>query len=486
MSLKRKFIKGGATIGLTQVAGQVCSLGRNIIIARLLSLTDFGIAAIFVMVVSFLEMISNLSLDRLLVQAPDGDNITLQKVAHFLQAMRSIVSSILLLALAVPVANLFNIPETRNAFFALAFIPLLKGFLHLDPRRMERDLQYWPNASIELASQVAGLVLAWPIGIWFGNYWAMLYLLFVKTTIQVAGSHIVAKRKYSWSRDPQFTHRFITFGWPLLINGLLIFGIFQGDRFILGAAKKMFGAGYNMADVGLYSAAFMITMIPALMGRRVFALLALPILSKEQDAPQTFYRNARLSGQGLTVMAIAFGVFMLLAGDKLVPFIYGEKYSITWPLVAWLSVFWTIGIMRGFPSNIAMALGNTIILMQANLFRISALIGVFFVVYYEMNIAWIAAVGALGELIAYLSALILNKRHLSIPLSMSLRSITILTGCLLVAIIFHLTVLQQTGGLLWCFYVIVASLALPLIAIYFFPELRNELTINGKLLSANR
>ncbi len=480
MGLKRKFLKGGATIALAQIAGQVCSLGRNVIIARLVSQTDFGIAAIFVMVVSFLQMTTNLSLNRLLVQAPDGNSVEFQKVGHFLQMIRGIICCIILLALAVPIANLFSIPETRNAFFVLAFIPLLNGFNHLDPRRWERDLRYWPNASIELASQVISLALAWPMGKWFGNYWAMLYLLLIKTTIMVIGSHLVAERKYGWSRNQEFVHRFISFGWPLLINGLLIFGIFQGDRFILGAAKKMFGAGYGMADVGLYSAAFMITMIPAMMCRGAFALLTLPVLSKEQNSPQMFYNKAILFLQGLTVMALAFGVFMLLAGDKIIPFIYGEKYNVTWPLMAWLSIFWTIGIMRGFPTNVAMALGNTIVLMQANIIRIISLIGIVFVVFYELNIAWVAAVGAAGELLAYFSSLLLNKFRLSIPLSMSFRPSAVLAGFLLSATIFHLTILQKTDGILWCFYVLLVSLSLPLAAVFLFPEFRKKLTSNRK------
>ncbi len=486
MTLKRKLIKGGATLSLAQVAAQVCSLGRNIIIARLVSPTDFGIAAIFLMVIYFLEMISNLSLNRLLVQAPDGNSAEFQRVGQLLQALRGIFCFIVLLALAVPIANMFSIPETKNAFFVLAFIPLLNGFNHMDPRRWERDLRYWPNASVELASQVISLVLAWPMGKLFGNYWAMLYLLLIKSIIKVVGSHIVAKRKYSWSRNPHFMRRFFSFGWPLLINGLLMFGIFQGDRFILGAAKKMFGSGYDMADVGLYSAAFMIAMIPALMCRRIFGFMALPILSKEQNSPQSFYEKACIFLQGLTVLAIAFGVFMLLAGNELILFIYGEKYNITWPLIAWLSVFWTIGIMRGFPSNVAMALGNTIVLMQANIIRLVSLIGIVFVVFYELNIAWIAAVGAIGELLAYFTSLLLNKFRLSIPLSISFKSSFILTGCLLFATIFRITILQNASVICWFFYVIIISFTLPLLAIYFFPELRNTLTIDSNYIIKNR
>ena len=72
----------------TQAVGQFCSLGRNIIVARVLSPADFGVAAIFLMTVNLMDMISNMSLDRLLVQAEDGDEEDFQRTAHSLNLFR--------------------------------------------------------------------------------------------------------------------------------------------------------------------------------------------------------------------------------------------------------------------------------------------------------------------------------------------------------------------------------------------------------------
>lgn len=438
-----KMLKGGAVLGLSQIIGQVCSLGRNIIIARIVSPADFGISAIFVMVIAFLEMISNLSLDRLLVQAKDGNNVKFQKVAQFLQAIRGCMVFTILFLFAGLLANLFSIPETTLAFYVLAFVPLLNGFCHLDTKRMERDLRFWPGASVELVSQVLVLLLAWPVGQWFGDYRAMLVLLVAKTFVLMMGTHIVSERKYRWSRDKKYVKRFMSFGWPLLVNGLLLFGILQGDRFVMGAAKNIFGSSYDMVDVGLYSAALMLAMVPAIMLSKISSALFLPLLAETQDCHTDFIEKSRLLGEGLAVIASMLAGITLLAGDILLPFVYGQQYQSAGGILGWLSVVWAVRLMRILPSSVAMAKGNTTILMNTNFVRIIAVAGLFFVVANEMDIVWIAIVSLIGEIAAYYFSLILIKRYLSIPCTPFVRSSYMFVGSLVVAVTFKIFIINM-------------------------------------------
>lgn len=475
MKKKGTFVRGGVVLGVTQAAGQVISLGRNVIIARLISPADFGIASIFLLAVSFLELISNLSLDRLLVQSSDGDTEKFQLVAQYLQVIRGVACFVILIAIAGPLSTLFSIPEAKGSFRILSFIPLLNGFIHFDPRRMERKMDFWPQASIELASQIVVLLIVWPVAKWFGDYKAMLFLLIIKTLVTVAGSHFIAKRKYGWATDYQFTKRFMSFGWPLLVNGLLMFCILQGDRFVLGSAKKIFGSTYDMTDVGLYSAAFMLSMMPAMFCIRICSSLFLPVLSRAQDSTQIFNSQVRLFLQGLTVITVGYGGVMLLAGDELLPMIYGEQYRTAGLLVGCLSTLWAIRIVRVLPATISMAKGNTKNLMYANIVRLVFLTGVVLVVIQGMDLIWLASVGIIGEICTYWFSLILNKRNLGIPLSIFVPSSYLLGAGLAIATVLNIAVLRSMTGPMWFICVSVTSLALPAFTILFFAEAQQKL-----------
>ncbi len=433
MSLQQ-FFKGGAVLGLGQVVGQFCSFGRNIIIARIVSPTDFGVAAIFVMIVTFLEMMSNFSIDRLLVQDPDGDDIKFQQVAQFLQAMRGIISTLLLLLFAGVIANLFSMPDSKWAFCVLALVPLCAGFYHLDPKRIERNMKFWLGTSVEMVSQVLVLLLAWPVGKWFGDYRAMLALLIVKQAVYMLGTQLVARRPYRWATDKEYLERFWRFGAPLLLNGLLMFVVLQGDRFIIGSAKKIFGSSYDMADVGVYSAAFMLTMIPTIMVVKVLSTLLLPILSKLKDSPEAFLEETAFFNSSVSIIASVVCGLLLLTGDKVLVFVYGVKYGHASVLVSWLSVLWAIRMLRVIPAIVAMANGCTKYLLYTNLVRSVALVGVVYVVAHGLPMKWIAIVGLIGEGMAYLYSLLLNKYFLAAPMNAYLKSTSYFLLCLLIAV----------------------------------------------------
>ena len=118
---------------------------RNIIVARLVSPEDFGIAALFVMTVSFLEMFSNLAIDTLLVQSPHGEKPRFQQTSQLMTAVRGLAIALILLLFAGPVARLFDIPAATWAFRLLAVVPLIRGLAHQDMSRFQRQLNFKPR-----------------------------------------------------------------------------------------------------------------------------------------------------------------------------------------------------------------------------------------------------------------------------------------------------------------------------------------------------
>ena len=57
-------------LSIGQIGSSACSFIRNIVVARVLSVEEFGIAATFAMTLSIVEMSSQLALDKYLIQHP--------------------------------------------------------------------------------------------------------------------------------------------------------------------------------------------------------------------------------------------------------------------------------------------------------------------------------------------------------------------------------------------------------------------------------
>lgn len=403
MTTRRKVFSGFSTLAAGQAFSQGMSFLRNMIVARMISREDFGVAATFAITVSLLEMISNMAWDKLLIQAPDGDEENLQSSAQLMMVLRGIINAMLIFALAYPITYLFKVPEAEWAFRWLAAVPFLRGMAHLDCKRIQREMQFRPDVTIEVVSQTIAVLLAWPLAAWLQDYSAMLWVVITQATILSIGSHLVASRPYRWKWDKKYVNRILTFGWPLAINGLLMFGILEGDRLIVGA-------GYSMQDLGVYSVAFALAMMPTVTLAHVSMSLLLPLLSRTQSDPDAFMRHYRRSAISLSLVSGAIAIAFILAGGWFTVLIYGQKYSQAGTFIGWLAVMQAIRLLRVTPTLAAMAMGDTKNLMITNIVRTIALVGALTAARYDAHLAWVAISGVVGELAASGSSLVRLRR----------------------------------------------------------------------------
>src|SRR5260370_15498250 len=100
MSIGKLIFKSGLKLGVNQAFVQVCSFARSVIVARVISPADFGVAATFAMTFAFLEMISNLAAETVLIQAKDGNEPAFQQTAQSLQFLRGLTNALFIFAMA--------------------------------------------------------------------------------------------------------------------------------------------------------------------------------------------------------------------------------------------------------------------------------------------------------------------------------------------------------------------------------------------------
>src|SRR5690606_23993576 len=170
-------IKGGLLLGGGNASIALLGLLRNVLIARMISVEDFGIAATFAITMAAVEMTSNIAIDRLIVQARDGDRPRFQATAQAFQAARGVLAAMLLYLLAEPIAALFGVPHVVWAYQAMALMPLLRGLVHLDMYRVQRDMRFRPSVTVEVSAQLLATLAAIPLAMQLGDWRAMLYAL---------------------------------------------------------------------------------------------------------------------------------------------------------------------------------------------------------------------------------------------------------------------------------------------------------------------
>ena len=412
----RPLVNGAVYLAVGQLFNQACLLLKNVILARLISTVDYGIASALGLALSVIEMTSNIAIGTLIIQSPQGNDPDFNGTAQLLQLYRGLVNTLLLFFLAGPISFLFGIPDTRWAFRCLALVPLLRGCSHLDLYRLQRELRFSRVVLTDSTANLAGTCAALICGLHFRNYAAMLAVILIQTLTFAVASHLFAARRFHIAWVPAYVARIFSFGWPLLINGLLMYAIFEGDRLAIGTANKLFKhTFYTMADLGIYSAAFSITMAPALAIVNVFSSLFMPRLSSLQTSLHKFTSQYKHYMRLLSLIAASYSIFFILLGRSIIGVSYGSKYFLATPLLAWLSVMWALRIIRSGPTVASLAVGDPKNSMISNVGRNLSLIGVIAAVAVGCNLVWVAISGLAGELAALMiCTLRLNRKH-SIP-----------------------------------------------------------------------
>ncbi len=474
MSTRRNAFRSVALLSGSQILGRLLAFGCNIFVARIVEPADYGLAATFWITTGFLGVISDLGFQQQLIQAKDGNDDRVGAVAQSLFLLRGLFLGAVLLAVAGPVARLFGAPEATWAFRLLALVPIMSGLVHRDSERLKRMLNFKPDVLKQVVPEVVAAVAAIPIALATRDYRVFLYLALLKTFLQVCVSHAVAERPFKLGWDRQIVNRFMVFGWPLLVNSVLLYCMMQGDRIVLAQA-------YTKEELGAYSVA--IGLVTTLLGMITSGIdpLVLPFMSRVQADRGAFIQYYALHVQLMGAIALVVGTGLIFLGPVLIELIYGTKFAIAGTVVGWLGMSECIRLFRRPGANAAMALGDTRNVMYANCFRQFGLFFAVLVAWQEMPLPWIALSTIGGEIAALITTLLLLRLRHHLPMHLSVEPIAFagvyFAGTLAVV---KWGYLGRTGWLLLAGYVVAIALATPFY-LKFFPPIRHEV---GRLRNA--
>lgn len=405
MHVYRKVLKGTSFLSASEVVSQACGMVRNIILARYLTKADFGVAAILGMVLTVFELSGKLALSQQVIQSKHGDERGFVASVQFTQFVAGAFSALLILAGAWPFAHFFSGPKYLPSIMALALIPLINGLTNLDVYRFSRRLSYGPLVLTNIIPQVITTVAAWPLAVWLGDYRAVLVLLLGKAFLSAVMTHGLAERRYSLGFNPVWFRECLNFGWPLLLNGFVQIGTFQGDSMVVAAA-------FPLAQLGIYSVALTIAMAPSMTILRIGSSLGLPLLAEVQsDVPRFNSRYGQLA-QIMALIGCGVTLGMLFCGEQVVVLLFGAKYAGVGVLACWLTAAQSMRILRGATVIAAMARADTVTNVTSSLWRLSGLGLAIVVGVLKANIVWFAVAALAGEIVAVAATIVrLSSKH---------------------------------------------------------------------------
>lgn len=387
--------------GLSQAMG----FTRNALLGHWLAKGDFGIAATLTLILQLIDILSDLGADRLIVQAKDGDEPRFVATQHVAVIARGVLSALVIWLTAGLAAHFFGVPEAAPAFAAVALVPFVRGFQHLDFRRAQRRLDNRPFAAAEVVPQAVALAVTIP-ALWLvPDYWAVVWISLIQAGTLVLISHTSAERPYQLALDRDALARLISFGWPIWLSAFPLVAVYHCDRIVIGHF-------IGMEALAAYTVAFMATMAPGLVASKVANALMLPLLAAAKDERERFATLfAVMSEVSILVAALYLAAFVLL-GEWVLPIAFGAQYAGLGVLAGWLALIWALRMLQAAPGMALMADGATRPFLVAGLIRALGVVPAGYLAMTGHDLAVVAATGAPAELgaLAYIVYCVRRRR----------------------------------------------------------------------------
>jgi O-antigen/teichoic acid export membrane protein len=327
--IKGKAIRGGlARIG-AQGAGLLLRMVALVVLARLLSPTEYGLVGMVTACTGVLTWFRDFGLSSAVIQRP---MVTEEQVStlFWINLLFGILLALATVVMAPVIASFYREPRLLSVTIVLAFGFLFNAAGVQHSARLQREMRFTVLAAINVISLMAGISIA-IVGAAAGyGYWALVAMSVASPLTATIGFWLVTGWIPGKPRRGVGIRSMLHFGGALTLNGLVAYFAFNADKIIVGRA-------WGADAIGIYGRAFQLVGIPIDNLNSAIGEVAFSALSRLQEDPirlKAYFLKGFSLVLGLTLpCSLACGLF---ADDGVYVFL-GSKWSHVAPIVRLLS-----------------------------------------------------------------------------------------------------------------------------------------------------
>ncbi len=317
-----------------RMATRILGVISTLTLVRLLLPSDFGLVALSASFAQSIEAFAVLGVEDAVVRerAPTRD---VYDTGFTLNALRSVTTAAVILALAIPAGSFFAEPRLANILAALAIATLLDGFTNIGIVDFRRDFAFGKEFQLWILPRLIAIILTLAAAFTWHSYWAL-----VVGTLVGRGLRVI----FSYRMHP-FRPRLTVRAWRRLVgystwSWAVSVVVLMRDR----SDTILIGRMLNPTQVGIYA-----------IGSEVAALPTTELVEPLCRAAFSGFaagRNAELSPGDtylriiatMALLTLPAGVGIALVADPLVNLAFGTLWGGAVPLVQILALAGTLTV----------------------------------------------------------------------------------------------------------------------------------------------
>jgi lipopolysaccharide exporter len=241
----------------SSLISQLIGFIRSIVIARLLAPEEFGLFGMALTIMLGLSALTTIGLDQTIVahKFETRDELDAHlNTAWSAELLRSCFVTLLLLALAYPMARFYGQQQLRVIISILSLTILIQGFQNIGLVILRKEISFARIFWYELATSVGGATLTIVLALFMRNVWALVYGLLATAALGTGLSYIFHSYRPRLAFERVALQRALNFGKFALVIAVASYVTTMADNVMVGrllgtSALGNYALAYNLASV---------------------------------------------------------------------------------------------------------------------------------------------------------------------------------------------------------------------------------------------
>jgi O-antigen/teichoic acid export membrane protein len=307
---------------------RVIGLVSTVVLARILTPEDFGLVAMAMLIVGFLEVFTETGMAMALIRHPDPSRDHFDTV-WTVRLLISLLMVCLLLAVAPLGALYFKEPRAEILIQVLSLKALLGGLENVGIVWFRRNMDFAREYRFFVYRKVVPFVVTLICAFWLRNYWALVVGIIAGQATGTLLSYTMHPHRPRWCLN----HLSELWSFSIWVLVSYIGGYLQSrvDQLVVGGVA-------SAQQLGHYSVASELGQTPLAEVLEPMGRVLYPAYSKLHLEPER-YRDAYLSAlSAIAIIAAPGAAGLAVIAHDLMPVVFGPQWADASPLLVWLAL----------------------------------------------------------------------------------------------------------------------------------------------------
>jgi len=304
---------------LGKIGSQLISLVIGIVLARLLSPTEYGLIGMAMVFIAFSGIFTNLGLSSALIQRKDPNEEHFSSSFYFNIGV-ALLFFILFIILAPFIADFFNEPKITNLIRVLSLNILINSLIIVQSAIMYREMLFKAFSKIRIISTLISGIIGIAMALIGFGVWSLVIQTLISSLVQTIYIWLLNTWRPKIIFKINALKELWTFGFHLFLNGIMNVAYNNLSTIIIA---KIFSA----IDLGLFTRAESLNRFVIKYSSESIGSVIYPAMTKLQEKKKELIDLGAKSQKLISFTAFGLLGLLYLTAEPFILFLLGEKWK---------------------------------------------------------------------------------------------------------------------------------------------------------------